>query len=162
MEDQTSFGIPLGMMLAKPPTIIMLVVLMLHCMQTYNLGADLTWYVRMALMCFLYSMVAPPVPGGMIVCIGLLFGKLGIPNEAIALATAFSIIIDYIVTAFKTGNIMLGVFDMSCILGSVDRSKFEGSGSKGAERKDAEPEDAEPKGTKVQSAVPRNTVPEGA
>ena len=153
-EDQTSFGIPLGMMLAKPPTIIMLVVLMLHCMQTYNLGADLTWYVRMALMCFLYSMVAPPVPGGMIVCIGLLFGKLGIPNEAIALATAFSIIIDYIVTAFKTGNIMLGVFDMSCILGSVDRSKFEGSEPNDAEPKSAEPKDAEPKGAKFESIVP--------
>ena len=124
-EDQTSFGVPLGMILCKPSVIIMLVVLMLHCMQTYGLGADVTWYVRMALICLLYSMVAPPVPGGMVVCIGLLFAKLGIPAEAIAMATAFNIIIDYVLTAYKSGNIMLEVFDTACVLGNVDRNKID-------------------------------------
>ena len=124
-EDQTSFGVPLGMILCKPSVIIMLVVLMLHCMQTYGLGADVTWYVRMALVCLLYSMVAPPVPGGMVVCIGLLFAKLGIPAEAIAMATAFNIIIDYVLTAYKSGNIMLEVFDTACVLGNVDRNKID-------------------------------------
>ena len=123
-EDQTSFGIPLGMVLCKSDASIMLVVLMMHSMQTCGLGADITWYVSMATMCFLYSMVTPPVPGGMIVVIGLLFGKLGIPNEALAMATAFSIIIDYVLTAIKTGNIMLGIFDTACKLGNVDRAKL--------------------------------------
>lgn len=124
-EDQTSFGLPLGMILCKPPTIIMLVVLMLHCMQANGLAADITWYVRMAMMCFLYSMVSPPVPGGMLVVISLLFSKLGIPNEALAMSTAFYIIVDYVLTSFKAGNIMLGVFETSDILGNVDRTKFE-------------------------------------
>ena len=124
-ESQTSFGIPLGMTLCKADSAIMLVVLVMHCMQTFGLAADTTWYATMAMMCFLYSMVAPPVPGGMIICIGLLFSKLGIPNEALAMATAFSIIIDYALTAVKTGNIMLGVFDTACALGNVDRDKLE-------------------------------------
>ena len=124
-EDQTSFGIPMGMILCKPDTIIMLVVLILHSMKTFGLGADITWYTLMGLMCFLYSMVTPPVPGGMIAIIGLLFGKLGIPNEALASATAFSIIIDYVLTAIKSGCIMLTVFDTACALGNADRSKFE-------------------------------------
>ncbi|MDO4796560.1 MAG: cation:dicarboxylase symporter family transporter [Coriobacteriales bacterium] len=124
-EEQTSFGIPLGMVLCQPPTILMLVALMMHCMQMYGLGADLTWYVRMALLCFLYSMVAPPVPGGMIVCFGLMFAKLGIPAEALAMATAFSIVVDYVVTCFRVGSIMIGVFDSGCALGDVDRSTFE-------------------------------------
>ncbi len=122
-EEQTLFGIPLGTILCQPPTIIMLVVLMMHCMQSYGLGADVTWYVRMALMCFLYSMVSPPVPGGMIVCIGLLFARLGIPNDALAMATAFNIIIDYVLTSFRCGNIMLGVFDTASVLGSINPSK---------------------------------------
>ena len=124
-EEQTSFGIPLGMILCQVPSITILVVLMMHCMKAYGLGADIAWYVTMALICFLYSMVAPPVPGGMIVCIGLIFGKLGIPAEALALATAFDIPIDYVVTCFRTGNIMLGVFDTACALSNVDRSKFQ-------------------------------------
>ena len=124
-EDQTSFGLPLGMILCKPPTIIMLVVLMLHCMQAHGLAADITWYVRMAMMCFLYSMVAPPVPGGMLVVINMLFTKLGIPSEALAMSTAFYIIVDYVLTAFKSGNIMLGVFETADVLGSVDRTKID-------------------------------------
>ena len=124
-EEQTSFGVPMGMVLCNPSTNIMLVVLVLHCMQTYGLGADVTWYVRMAFMCFLYSMVAPPVPGGMLACIGLLFAKLGIPAEALALATAFNVIIDYVLTCFRVGSIMLDVFDTGCAIGSVDRKKFE-------------------------------------
>ena len=41
------------------------------------------------------------------------------------MSTAFYIIIDYVLTAFKAGNIMLGVFETSDILGNVDRTKFE-------------------------------------
>ena len=61
----------------------------------------------------------------MLVVISLLFSKLGIPNEALAMSTAFYIIVDYVLTSFKAGNIMLGVFETSDILGNVDRTKFE-------------------------------------
>ena len=124
-EDQTSFGIPLGMILCQQPTIIMLIVLVMYSMQLYGLNADITWYVSMAVMCYLYSVVAPPVPGGMLVCIGLIFAKLGIPSEAIAMATAFSIIIDYAATCFRVGTIMLEVIESGCELDNIDRSKFE-------------------------------------
>ena len=138
-EEQTSFGVPLGMILCQPPTIIMLVVLVMHCMQSYGLGANITWYVSMALMCFIYSMVAPPVPGGMLACIGLLFARLGIPAEALAMATVFNIITDYLLTCFRTHGIMLGVFDTASVLGHVDRSKLERTEpeEKGAEPKSA-------------------------
>ena len=124
-EEQTSFGVPMGMVLCQPPTIIMLVVLMLHSMQTFGLAAGVTWYVSMALMCFLYSMVAPPVPGGMLACFGLLFAKLGIPAEALAVATAFNVIIDYVMTGSRVGAIMLTVFDTGREIHSADQPKPE-------------------------------------
>ena len=124
-EDQTSFGIPLGMILCQQPTIIMLIVLVMYSMLLYGLNADITWYVSMAVMCYLYSVVAPPVPGGMLVCIGLIFAKLGIPSEAIAMATAFNIIVDYAATCFRVGTIMLEVIESGCELDNIDRSKFE-------------------------------------
>ncbi len=124
-EEQTSFGIPLGLVLCQSSTVIMLVTLVMYCMQSYGIGADIAWYVRMAIMCLLYSMVAPPVPGGMLACIGLMFTKLGVPIEALAMATAFNVIFDYILTCFRVGLIMNNVFDASCAIGAVDRSKFE-------------------------------------
>lgn len=123
-EEQSSFGIPLGIVLCQPVTVVMLVVLMMHCMQSYGLGADLTWYVRLGLVSFLYSVVAPPVPGGMLVCFGLMFGELGIPSSALALVTALSVIMDYVLTCFRVGAIMNTVLDAGCTMDTVDRSRL--------------------------------------
>ncbi len=126
-EEQSSFGIPLGIVVCQPPTIVMLSVLMMYCMQSCGLGADVAWYVRLALVCFLYSIVAPPVPGGMLVCFGLMFGELGIPSSALALVTTLTVIMDYILTCLRVGAIMDTVLDAGCAIGTVDRSKFENS-----------------------------------
>jgi Na+/H+-dicarboxylate symporter len=126
-DEQSSFGIPMGIVICESPTIAMLAVLMMYCMQSYGLGADVSWYVRLGLVCFLYSIVAPPVPGGLLVCFGLMFGELGIPSSALALVTALSIIMDYLLTCYRVGIIMTTVFDAGCAIGTVDRSKIEGS-----------------------------------
>lgn len=123
-DEQSSFGIPMGIILCQATTIVMLVILMMYCMQSYGLGADISWYIRLGLICFLYSIVAPPVPGGMLVCFGLMFGSLGIPTSALGLVTALSIIMDYILTCFRVGLILDTVFDAGCTLGTVDRSKL--------------------------------------
>lgn len=125
-EEQSSFGIPLGIVICQPATVTELVVLMMYSMQAYGLGAGLAWYIRLGLVCFLYSIVAPPVPGGMLVCFGLMFGELGIPTSALALVTALAVIMDYIITCLRVGIIMNTVLDAGCAIGTVGRTKLEG------------------------------------
>lgn len=63
----------------------------------------------------------PPLPGADILCYSVLFSSLGIPNEAIVLATVVSIAADN----FCTGsNVTLLIFQMTCDakrLGNLDR-----------------------------------------
>lgn len=118
-QDFTSFSLPLGIVACQNSTTILLVVMMMYCMSVNGLGADVSWYIRLALTSFLYAIVAPPVPGGMLVCYGLMFTELGIPESALALVTAIDVILDYPVTATRIGTIMLEVYDAACSLGVV-------------------------------------------
>lgn len=44
-SEQTSFGVPLGMVLCKPMTAILLTVVMLYSAHAYGMGANVLWYV---------------------------------------------------------------------------------------------------------------------
>lgn len=123
-KDHTSFSMPLGVVLCKCSTSVMCVVLMLYSMSTYGLGADLSWYVRLALASVLYAVVAPPVPGGMLMCYGLMLAELGIPAGALAIMTAADVMLDYPATFVRIGAMMLETLDSACALGIVDRTKL--------------------------------------
>lgn len=118
-KELTSFGVPLGIIACQPSTSIMIVVIMMYCMSVNGLGADASWYLRLALCSLLYAMVAPPVPGGMLVCYSLMFAELGIPDTSLVLVTAIDVILDYFVTGTRVGSIMLGVFEVGHSLGVV-------------------------------------------
>lgn len=124
-KEHTSFSMPLGIVLCKCSTAVMFTVLMIYCMDAYNLGADVSWYIRLALAAVLYAVVAPPVPGGMLMCYGLMLAELGIPASALALVTAVDILLDYPATFTRVGSLMLDTFDSACSLGIVDRSKWD-------------------------------------
>ena len=52
----------------------------------------------------------PPIPGGDILCYTVLFSSLGIPSEAIILATAVGILLDHLDTGV---NVMLLIFRLT-------------------------------------------------
>lgn len=123
-KDQASFGIPLGIVLCKSATAVEIAVLMMFCMSFYGVGADVSWYVHLAIVCMLYSMVIPPVPGGMVACLGLIVAEMGIPVQALGVLTALDIIIDYATTAADTTINVLNVLGAAHGLGDVDRAKL--------------------------------------
>ena len=93
-------------------------------MNFYGVGADVSWYVHLAIVCMLYSMVIPPVPGGMVACLGLIVAEMGIPVQALGVLTALDIIIDYATTAADTTINVLNVLGAAHGLGDVDRAKL--------------------------------------
>lgn len=102
-EGRASFGVPLAMVLCKPAAVVEIVVLMVFAMHVYGSGADLVWYVRLAVTAFMYAIVVPPISGGMIACFSMMLGELGIPMEALALITALDVILDYPSTGSDVG-----------------------------------------------------------
>ena len=97
-DDLSSFGIPLGMVLSKSMMAIQIVVLMLFAAQVQGVGADAAWYLRLGIICLLYTVAIPPVPGGSLACYGMMLAALGIPAQALGILT----VSDSLVTGEKT------------------------------------------------------------
>lgn len=123
-KDQASFGVPLGIVLCKSCTAIEIAVLIMFCMHQYGVSADIAWYVHLGIVCLLYSMVIPPVPGGMIACLGLIVAEMGIPMQALGILTALDLIVDYAATAGDTTINVLNVLGAAYKLGDVDKTKL--------------------------------------
>ena len=63
----------------------------------------------------------PPIPGAGMLVYTILFARLGIPAEALVLATALDVIADYVDTGF---NVLLLTMQVACTgkaLGAMDR-----------------------------------------
>jgi Na+/H+-dicarboxylate symporter len=120
-EDQASFGVPLGMVLCKPASPILLVATVLYCAQAYGGGSpDLIWYLRLGITCLLYAVAVPPVPGGMLACYGMIFATLGVPAQAIGVATALDLLLDNPVACTNVVSLILQVFSAAEGLGAVE------------------------------------------
>ena len=59
----------------------------------------LSWVVTGVLTAGLLAIAAPPVPGGSLTCYTVLLAQLGIPDEAIGLAVAGNVLLDFFMTS---------------------------------------------------------------
>ena len=125
-DEQVTFGVPLGLVLCKTGIIVVFVINMVFAANVYGVGADASWYARLCLTCLFYAVASPPVPGGTIVCYGLLLTTMGIPMEALAVLIALDMALDYPTTAANVGSIMLSILSEAGSIGAVDRERLMG------------------------------------
>lgn len=124
-EDQVSFGIPLGMVLCKPSAPVLITVLMLYCAQSFGVGADALWYVKLGILSLLFAIAVPPVPGGMLACYSMILANLGIPLDALVVVTALDLLVDNPCALTNVTGLMLSVLSAADSLGAVDHTKLE-------------------------------------
>lgn len=67
------------------------------------------------------AMQMPPIPGAGLLVYTILFARLGIPAEALVLATAIDVAVDYCGTGFNVLLLMLQIVYQGKALGSIDR-----------------------------------------
>lgn len=125
-DEQTSFGVPLGMVLCKPMTAILLTVVMLYSARAYNMGGSVLWYAQLAISCLLYAVAVPPVPGGMLACYGMLLANLGIPTGALAVVTALDLLLDNLCAGGNVGAQIMQIVLAADSLGALDHNARKG------------------------------------
>jgi len=124
-DEQASFGVPLGMVLCKPATCILLVGVVLYSAVAYNGGgSDVIWFVRLAVTCLLYAVAVPPVPGGTLACYGMLFASLNVPAQAMGVAAALDLLLDNPVCCTNVISLVMRVFSSASSLGTVDENRL--------------------------------------
>ncbi len=93
------FAIPLGQVIYKPGFVAGFFVLALCMAESYEVPITPLFLIMSVLTIGLLAMALPPIPGGALSVITVMFAQLGIPTEAIALAVAANAILDFFMTA---------------------------------------------------------------
>lgn len=107
----TSFLYPLGAVIYMPASIVYFTAIVLSLAETYQIAVSIPWLIMAAVISTLITIAMPPIPGGDILCYTVLFSSLGIPADAIILATAMGIVFDYLDSGV---NVMLLIFRLAC------------------------------------------------
>ena len=113
-EGLVSFAYPLGTVIYRPAGIIYFTVLAASLAEMYRIEVSPVWLAVAAGVSTLLIIALPPVPGNSLLGFSILFGSLGIPMDALILATAIDIIMDFIDTGF---NVMLLIFRITAEAG---------------------------------------------
>ncbi len=82
----TSFGIPLGQVVYMPCCALLFYIISLSAASTYGISVTPIWMLMCFIISGVLSIATPPIPNGPVVCFGILFLQLGIPDEAITMA----------------------------------------------------------------------------
>ena len=75
----------------------------------------------------LLSMAVPPIPGGPLSVFTVMFAQLGIPDEALALAAAINVIMDFFMTAAGQACLQVQVALAAEGVGMLDEKKLKRS-----------------------------------
>lgn len=117
----TGFAVPLGQVIFMPATAIGFSIMALCMAESYGVSVTPSWMVINVMVSGLLAIAAPPVPGGAMTCYTILFAQLGIPSEAITLAIAADIILDFVATASSLATLQMELVLASNQLGMLDK-----------------------------------------
>jgi len=79
----------------------------------YDLPVTVSWIVIACIVNFIMSVAVPPIPGGALACYTIIFTQLGIPADAIAVAFAIDMIIDFPNTGIGLGGLQLVLVEVA-------------------------------------------------
>lgn len=116
-KDLTDVGIPLGQVIYMPGSVADVVCTTLCMAYIYGTSVTFSRLVMLALITFILTIAAPPMPGSGISCYMLTMAQFGIPAEAIAVILAFNVLIDRITTP---SNVALLQLEMVQVAGSLN------------------------------------------
>ncbi|MGM9528866.1 MAG: cation:dicarboxylate symporter family transporter [Phascolarctobacterium sp.] len=97
-----NFGVPMSVIFGKSSTGVYLSVIGLYFVKTYGLEVNLTQLVSICVLITLMCSATPPVPGGGIIVLTMVFQQLNLPKEAIAVPITLDIIFDMLDTGWAT------------------------------------------------------------
>ena len=91
------FAYPIGSVMYMPAAAIFLSVFTVFFADEYGIGINVSWLITAVMIVSLLSIAVPPLPGAGLMIFSTLFAQLGIPAEALVLATLMYIPLDYAV-----------------------------------------------------------------
>ena len=115
------FGVPLGQVLFKMSEFALFIPIALTFAENYGIAITPVWLILAYITVWLISFAVPPVAGGAIMGITVLFTQLGLPIEAMGIVIALNAITDFPLTAMNVTGWQLTMIDVADSLGSLNK-----------------------------------------
>ena len=119
-KSTVSFAYPLGTVIYMPASIASFTVVALTFASICQVEVNLSWVLRAIFTVTMLVIAMPPIPGAGLLVYTVLFAQLGIPSEAMVLATAIDVAVDYCNTGFNVLFLILQVVWQGKTLGCLD------------------------------------------
>ncbi len=120
------FGLPLGTVINKPATALYNMALIFFFASQYGVSCSPAWLVIGVLISGILAIAMLPIPGGGTVAYSILFLQMGIPTEAMAIALAIDILMDFIMTAMDVLLVQLSLVNLSSRLAMLNKGILRG------------------------------------
>ena len=118
------FAYPIGSVMFMPAAAIFLSVFTVFFADEYGIGINISWLITAVIIVSLLSIAVPPLPGAGLMIFSTLFAQLGIPAEALVLATLMYIPLDYIVAGGDIASLLAELTREADQMGILDREKL--------------------------------------
>lgn len=112
-----NIGIPLGQVVFMPGAAVMFFCVGICLAELYSVNITPSWLLTLFLLAVVISIAAPPIPGGALTCYTILICGLKIPAEAITIAVAMNVVMEFVATGI---NLFCLQMDLIELAGSMD------------------------------------------
>ncbi|MBR2071797.1 MAG: cation:dicarboxylase symporter family transporter [Phascolarctobacterium sp.] len=119
-----NFGVPLGQIVFMPGYIMIFIAPALCMAEIFGVSISPEWLVTAVIISIVLAIAAPPVPGGALSCLTMLFVQLNIPAEGIPIIIALNIIMDFFATAVNLTCLQMDLVELAGDLNMLDYNKL--------------------------------------
>ena len=106
-ENICSFLIPINTIFYGPGQGVNFILLIIFFCNANAYELSVSSLIMIILLSCLFSIIAPPVAGGGVAAFAIIISSTGLPQNIIGLSMIFVILLDYVVTGFKVGEVVL-------------------------------------------------------
>lgn len=115
-------ALPVGNMLYQVQAVLVYAATALYLAEQFGVQVNFSWVAMTAVTCLALSLATPPIAGSAVICLGVLLRQTGIPEEGIAMAVPFLMLIDFLATAEKCANLHMEMELQAHKLGMLDHN----------------------------------------
>lgn len=106
-EDLNNFGVPIGNILCCSTSAAGFITIIYSLVEYNGIKVDIAWFITAWIVITLISFATPPVSGGTLVVLTVMFAHFGLPNSLLGIAGTLSLIADFFMTSSKVNIIQM-------------------------------------------------------
>ena len=130
-EELNNFGVPIGNILCCSTTSAGFIAIIYSLVEYNGIKVDIVWFITAWIIITLISFATPPISGGTLVVLTVMFAQFGIPNSLLGIAGVLSLIADFFMTASKVEIIQMELILEAAHWKTLDMEKLKDKASAG-------------------------------